>query len=105
MIEVPAGRPVADLDAGDVVGRRDDRLADQEAGRELDVVARGAHGHGQRRAVDPDAERLLARGQAGAGRPRPRPLLPPPPTVAGGGTSTPAPLAPRWNRSNARAES
>ncbi len=46
-----------------------DRLADQEPGRELDVVPRGAHGHGERRAVDPDAERLLGREQVGpAGR-------------------------------------
>ena len=37
-------------------------------GRELDVVAGGTHGHGQRGAVHPDPERLLAREEVGPGR-------------------------------------
>ena len=46
-------------------GAADDRLADQESGRELNVVARGAHGQGERRAVHPDAQRLLGGQQVG----------------------------------------
>jgi hypothetical protein len=63
-----AGRgPVTEPDPGDVIVRADHRIADQESGRQLDVISRRVHGHGQRAAVHPDAERLLRREQVRAG--------------------------------------
>lgn len=66
MAGMAAGGPVGDLDRGDVGGRADHCLADQEPGRELDVIVGRAHRHRQRGAVDPDAEWLLARQQVSA---------------------------------------
>src|SRR6185437_8201384 len=40
---VTATRAVADPDLGKIVGAFDDALAEQEAGRQVDVVARSAH--------------------------------------------------------------
>ena len=37
------------------------------AGDRIEVIAGGAHGHGQRDAVHPDPERLLAREEIGPG--------------------------------------
>jgi alpha-1,2-mannosyltransferase len=61
MVVMPAGGAIAQLDLGDVRRRRDDRLARQEACRELDVIAGRPHSHRQRGAVHPDAQRLLRR--------------------------------------------
>src|SRR6185437_852383 len=63
---VTATRAVADPDLGKIVGAFDDALAEQEAGRQVDVVARSAHGQCDRLAVDPDAERLFSREQVRA---------------------------------------
>ncbi len=44
---------------GELVAARDDPLRDEEARRELDIVARGAHRHRERRPSDADLEGLL----------------------------------------------
>jgi hypothetical protein len=46
-------------DGGDLAGVSHDALRDQEAGREVEVVAGGAHRDAERRAADADLERLL----------------------------------------------
>src|SRR5205807_7494052 len=45
----------------DLVGPVDDSFGDEEAGDELEVVARRAHGDGRRHAAHTDLERLLGR--------------------------------------------
>ena len=70
-------------------GRVNQALAEQEARRQVDVVARGPHGHGQRDPADPDLQRLLHRQQVrplrgGPGRGGPGPGAADPGTVAVG---------------------
>jgi hypothetical protein len=74
-VGVPARGPAAELDLGDVRRRADYGLAYQEPGREFEVITGGAHGHGQRGAVHPDPERLLAREKVGMGRAVTRPAV------------------------------
>ena len=45
----------------DVAGRADDPLGQQETHRQVDVVARGAHGDRERRFPEPDLQGLLGR--------------------------------------------
>ena len=57
---------IADRDGGDIGGGGNDALADQEAGRQVDVVAGRAHGHADGLTADPDAERFFGGEQVGA---------------------------------------
>ncbi len=62
-----AGAGSAAVDRGaELVAARDDALGDEEAGREFDVVARGAHRDRERQSADADLERLLDRERVGA---------------------------------------
>ena len=67
---VPAGGAVAHLHRGDVVAAAHDRLPDEEAGRQLDVVPRRPHRHGERGPAHPDPQRLLGGEQVGPRRGR-----------------------------------
>ena len=58
-VEALIGGAGAVAGGGEVVAARDHALRDEEAGREVEVVARRAHGDGQRRAADADLEGLL----------------------------------------------
>ena len=51
---------------GDVVGPGDEALGVQEAQRQVEVVARGPHRHGEGSPVDPDLHRLLDGDGVGA---------------------------------------
>src|SRR5690606_1048960 len=66
--------PGAVVHRAEVLATRDDPLADQEAGDELEVVPRRAHGDGEGAPVQPDLQRLLTSEYVGprAGGPVPR---------------------------------
>jgi hypothetical protein len=50
----------------ELIAAGDHALRDEEPGGEFDVVARGAHRDGERRASDTDLERLFDRERIGA---------------------------------------
>ena len=56
----------------ELLARGDHALGDEEAGGEIEIVARRAHRDGECRAADPDLERLLDREHVLATRWRPR---------------------------------
>ena len=61
--DVPAWLSIAQPAEGDsfnLVARLHDPFGEKKSGRELEVVAGGAHGDGHRGAVDANLERLLA---------------------------------------------
>jgi len=56
---------VAHADLAHLVEAAEQALGEQEAGRQVNVVARSAHRHREGLAVHPDLERLLDREQVG----------------------------------------
>ena len=69
VVAIASGRLGAMGEDGHVVHRRDDALREQQAGRQVEIIAGRPHGDDQALAGDPDLQRLLGDHQIAIGGP------------------------------------